>query len=124
MSAIEGLEATLPARLAELVERHGVVGAVVAVRQGDTVVEAASGLTNRRTGVEVTTDTLFQIGSISKVYTAALVLQLVDEGLVDLDATVQRYLPDFVTAQPPEAAGVTVRHLLTHTSGIDGDVFA
>ena len=124
MSAIDRLSSTLPGRLADLVEEHGVVGASVAVRQGDTVVRAATGVTNLRTGVEVTPDTLFQIGSISKSYTAALVMQLVDEGLVDLDAPVGRYVPGFTTADPGAAAGVTVRHLLNHTSGIDGDVFA
>jgi CubicO group peptidase (beta-lactamase class C family) len=124
MSAIDRLSTTLPGRLADLAAEHGVVGASVAVRQGDAVVRAATGVTNLRTGVEVTPDTLFQIGSISKSYTAALVMQLVDEGLVDLDAPVRRYVPEFATARPDAAARVTVRHLLNHTSGVDGDVFA
>jgi CubicO group peptidase (beta-lactamase class C family) len=124
MSAIDRLNTTLPGRLADRAAEHGVVGASVAVRQGDTVVRAATGVTNLRTGVEVTTDTLFQIGSISKTYTAALVMQLVDEGLVDLDSSVERYVPDFTTARPDAAGRVTVRHLLNHTSGVDGDVFA
>ncbi|HET6809704.1 MAG TPA: serine hydrolase domain-containing protein [Acidimicrobiales bacterium] len=124
MSGIDRLGTTLPGRLADLAREHGVVGASLAVRQGDAVVRAATGVTNLRTGVEVTPDTLFQIGSISKSYTAALVMQLVDEGLVDLDAPVQTYVPDFTTAQPEAAARVTVRHLLNHTSGVDGDVFA
>jgi CubicO group peptidase (beta-lactamase class C family) len=106
----------LAARLRERAAAHGVVGAVVAVQQGDTVIDAATGVVNRRTGVDVTTDTVFQIGSVTKVYTATLVLQLVDDGLVDLDAPADRYLPGF-------RADVTVRQLLTHTSGIDGDFF-
>src|SRR5579884_1705656 len=122
MSAIDRLSPGLPGRLADLAAEHGVVGASVAVRQGHTVLRAATGVTNLRTGVEVTPDTLFQIGSISKSYTAALVMQLVDEGLVDLDAPVERYVPGFTTARPEEAARVTPLHLLNHTSGVDGDV--
>jgi len=123
VTTIEELGNTLQSRLEELAGRHNVVGASVAVSQGDVVVQAATGLTNIRTGVEVTTDTIFQIGSISKSYTASLVMQLVDEGLVDLDRPVGDYLPGFTTADPASAAKVTVRQLLSHTSGIDGDVF-
>jgi CubicO group peptidase (beta-lactamase class C family) len=79
---------------------------------------------NVRTGTPVTTDALFQIGSITKVWTATLVLQLVDEGRVDLDAPVRRYLPDFRVADDAVSAALTIQHLLTHTSGIDGDHFA
>jgi CubicO group peptidase (beta-lactamase class C family) len=52
------------------------------------------------------------------VWSARLVMRLVDEGRVDLDAPVQRYLPDIELADPTTTAAVTVRHLLTHTSGI------
>ena len=117
------LDTSLPTLLAKLATEHGVAGASVAVRQGDDVVVAATGVTNLRTGVEVTPDTVFQIGSITKSYTAALVMQLVDEGKVDLDTPVQKYLPEFTTADPTSAATVTVRRLLDHTSGMDGDVF-
>src|SRR5262249_30889547 len=72
---------------------------------------------------ETTTDSLFQIGSITKIFTTTLVMQLVDAKLVDLDAPVQRYVPDFELAEAGAAARITVRHLLTHTSGIEGDYF-
>jgi CubicO group peptidase (beta-lactamase class C family) len=120
---MEKLGLTLQERLSDLAQEHGVVGAVAAVRRGDAVVEAATGVTNMRTGVEVTTDTVFQIGSISKVYTATLVMQLVDEALVALDAPVTEYLPELTLADPEAARQVTVRQLLCHTAGIDGDVF-
>ena len=112
---------TLAGRLEELVEKHKVPGAVVAVLQGDEVVEAAAGVINKNTGVEVTTDTLFQIGSISKVWTATLVMMLVDEGLLDIDEPVRTYLPEFKVADPDVSAKVTLRHLLCHSSGIGGD---
>lgn len=109
--------------LAELGPRYGVPGATLAVLTPDGVVEAAHGVINKRTGVEATPDAVHQIGSISKVWTATLVMQLVDEGLVDLDAPVTTYLPGFRISEESVSRQVTVRHLLTHTSGIDGDLF-
>ncbi|GGH45183.1 hypothetical protein GCM10010921_20380 [Microbacterium album] len=115
------------AALWEVLERlrakHGVVGAQVAIDRAGTVSDAASGLLNVEMGSTATTDALFQIGSITKVWTATLVMQLVDEGVLDLDAPVVTYLPDLPSAEPQRMARVTVRHLLTHSSGIEGDVF-
>jgi len=123
MSTFDSVVGTLQQRLDDLAAKHGVVGASVAVQQGDRIAEAATGLTNVRTGVEVTTDTIFQIGSISKVYTATLVMQLVDEGLVELDEPIASYLPGFAHADPAVSSTITIRQLLSHTSGMDGDVF-
>jgi CubicO group peptidase (beta-lactamase class C family) len=110
-------------KLEELRERHGVPAASVAVLRGDAIDAAASGILNLDTGVEATADSLFQIGSITKVWTATLVMQLVDEGRIELDAPVRRYLPGFRVADEAVSEAVTIRHLLTHTSGIDGDHF-
>jgi CubicO group peptidase (beta-lactamase class C family) len=115
---------TLQARLDELRERHGVPAASAAVLHGDELDAAASGILNLDTRVEATTGSLFQIGSITKVWTATLVMQLVDEGRIELDAPLRRYLPDFRVADETVSERVTIRHLLTHTSGIDGDHFA
>jgi CubicO group peptidase (beta-lactamase class C family) len=115
---------TLPRKLEELRERHGVPAASVAILGGDEIDAAASGVLNLATGVEATVDSLFQIGSITKVWTATLVMQLVDEGRIELDAPVRRYLPGFRVADEAVSREVTIRHLLTHTSGIDGDHFA
>ena len=110
-------------RLALLADKHGVPGAQLAILDGDDVAEAAYGVLNLRTGVETTTDSLFQIGSITKVWTATLVMQLVDEGKLDLDAPLVDYLPEFKVADADVTRTVTTRHLLAHTSGIDGDLF-
>ncbi|TYP90419.1 serine hydrolase domain-containing protein [Blastococcus xanthinilyticus] len=116
-------------RLDELAAKHSVPGAALAVLRvgedddGDELVEAATGVLNKSTGVEVTPDSVFQIGSISKVWTATLVMQLVDEGKLDLDAPLVDVLPDLRLQDADVARRVTMRHLLTHTSGIDGDVF-
>ncbi|MFB7087840.1 serine hydrolase [Streptomyces sp. NPDC056296] len=115
-------------RLEQLAARHGVPGAslgILRLHEGgdDELVEAAYGTTNRNTGVPVTADTLFQIGSITKVWTATLAMQLVDEGVLDLDVPVREVLPELRLGDERVTETVTMRHLLAHTSGIDGDVF-
>jgi CubicO group peptidase (beta-lactamase class C family) len=103
---------------------HGVPGASLAVLRDGRIDAAASGLLNLDTGVDATVDSLFQIGSITKVWTATAVMGLVEEGLVELDAPLRRYLPEFTVLDGDVAGRVTIRHLLTHSSGIDGDNFA
>jgi CubicO group peptidase (beta-lactamase class C family) len=113
----------LEKKLAELIDRHHVPGAQLAVLDGDSITEVAAGVLSIRTGSPVTTDALFLPGSIGKLYTATLVLMLADEGLVDLDRPVKDYLPDFEVRDAHARDTVTVRDLLRHTSGFDGDVF-
>ena len=103
--------------------RHRVPGATLAVLSDDAVSLAATGVLHRGTGVPVTPDSLFQIGSITKVWTTTLLAQLVAEGRLGFDTPVVDVLPDFRVADPEVSRAVTVRHLVTHTSGIDGDVF-
>jgi dipeptidyl aminopeptidase/acylaminoacyl peptidase/CubicO group peptidase (beta-lactamase class C family) len=116
-------------RLAVLAGRHKVPGASLGILRvsgdgrPDEVIEAACGYANFPAKIEATTDTLFQIGSMSKVWTATLAMQLVDEGKLDLDAPVADVLPELRLADAEVAKTVTMRHLLNHTSGIDGDVF-
>ncbi|WP_031469437.1 serine hydrolase [Sciscionella sediminilitoris] len=103
-------------RLAALVEAHGVVGASLGIAIGDEISTAAAGLLHTGTGAPARTGSLFQIGSITKVYTATVIMRLVERGELGLDDPIERYVPGI-------AEGVTIRHLLTHTSGIDGDLF-
>ena len=115
-------------RLRALAARHRVPGAALGIlrlRPGgeDELVEAAYGVLNVETGVPVTSDSLFQIGSVSKVWTATVAMQLVDEGLLHLDTPIVEYLPELRLADADVNKRVTMRHLLNHTSGIDGDVF-
>jgi CubicO group peptidase (beta-lactamase class C family) len=110
-------------RLAELIEKHGVPGAQLAVLDGDTIVETAAGVLSRRTGWAATPDALFLPGSIGKLYTATLIMMLVDEGTLDLDAPIRTYLPDFEVRDRHARDVVTARNLLSHTSGFDGDHF-
>lgn len=116
-------QAELEKKLTELIDQHHVPGAQLAVLDGDTITEVSAGVLSLRTGSPVTDDALFLPGSIGKLYTATLVLRLVDEGLVDLDEPVRTYLPDFQVRDEHARDTVTVRDLLRHTSGFDGDVF-
>ena len=115
--------AALEQKLAELIDKHQVPGAQLAVLDGDTITEVAAGVLSIRTGCPARPDALFLPGSIGKVYTATLVLMAVDEGLVDLDEPVRTYLPDFEVGDAHARDTVTVRDLLRHTSGFDGDIF-
>lgn len=117
------LAGDLQSRLDNLITRHRVPGASVAVLAGGETVAAAAGVLNLSTGAKATPEAVFQIGSISKVYTATVVMQLVEEGLLDLDAPVVEALPELELADPDVTKTVTMRHLLTHTSGIQGDHF-
>jgi CubicO group peptidase (beta-lactamase class C family) len=123
MSDLDDLKAWLTATLPGLLAAHRVPGAAVAVSVGDRVVDAAAGVLSTATGVDATPDSVFQIGSITKVWTATLAMQLVDEGALDLDATVRTYLPDFAVADDEASARMTVRQLLCHTAGFEGDIF-
>lgn len=110
--------------LTDSVERRGVSGASVAVWAGGRLYEAAAGWANREAGIEATPDTIFHYGSITKTLTATMVARLVDQGRMELDAPIARYVPEFAPSDPVIAASLTVRHCLTHTAGLVGLVFA
>ncbi|MFE4002624.1 serine hydrolase domain-containing protein [Nocardioides sp. YIM B13467] len=113
------IESELPALLA----RRRVPAAAVGVLQDGQVIDHARGILNLETGVEATTDSLFQVGSITKLWTTDLVMQLVDEGRVGLDDEIRRHLPGFGVADEEASATITIRQLLSHTAGFEGDIF-
>ncbi|WP_344482234.1 serine hydrolase domain-containing protein [Nonomuraea monospora] len=110
-------------RLAELIAEYEVPGAALAYLHEGELHEFAAGTLNTATGVESTTDSLFQIGSVTKVWTATLLMRQIERGRLTLDTPVAEVLPGFQVADPEVSKTVTIRHLLTHTSGIDGDLF-
>ena len=107
----------------ELIEEHGVVGAQLAVLHNGEIADAAAGVLNNVSKEPVTTGSLFQIASITKVWTATLVQELVNEGLLDLDRLVRDVLPDFRLADERAAQAITPRQLLCHSAGFEGDLF-
>jgi CubicO group peptidase (beta-lactamase class C family) len=109
-------------RLLGLVNQWPVPGAVLATsRGGDRPKTAAVGVEDRDSCVPLADDTIFPVGSISKLITATIVMQLVDEGRLDLDDDVREYVPELAARGADQNEMVTVRQLLTHTSGRDGD---
>lgn len=110
-------------RLSELAEQADVPGAVLGIWAGGEEIVAACGLLNTATGVETTTDSLFQIGSITKVWTASMIMQLIEERQLSLATTVADVLPGTRIGAEDASGHITIRHLLTHTSGIEGDIF-
>jgi CubicO group peptidase (beta-lactamase class C family) len=120
----DGAAQWLEENLAHLIAEHEVPGATVAVLAGGRIVAAAgAGVTSLATGVPVDTDTVFQIGSITKIWTTTLVMQLVDDGLLDIHAPLLDYLPELVIGDMEAAKVLTTYHLLTHTAGFEGDIF-
>lgn len=113
----------IPQLVSEALGRHGVPGVSVAVLADGEVTQTAAGTLNTETDVGVTTDSVFQIGSITKLMTAVMTMQLVEEGRLELDRPVRDVLPTFSVGDETVSATVTPRHLLNHSSGIDGDFF-
>jgi CubicO group peptidase (beta-lactamase class C family) len=118
----ESFEAAREAARAAM-ERVHVPGAVVGVtHEGDQEV-AGLGVTSVEHPLAVDENTLFQIGSITKTFTGTLIMRLVEAGSLDLDEPVRTYLPTLSLADEDVARRVTLRHLLTHTGGWEGDYF-
>jgi CubicO group peptidase (beta-lactamase class C family) len=93
-------------------------GAALGIVKGDEIVHLEGFGEADDSGREVTPQTPFKIGSTSKSFTALAIMQLVEDGKVDLDAPVQRYIPWFRVVTPDASARITVRHLLNQTSGL------
>ncbi|HEX4955490.1 MAG TPA: serine hydrolase domain-containing protein [Thermoanaerobaculia bacterium] len=106
------------ASLVEVLDRvrtqAGAPGAILGVKvDGGPPLVITSGLADRETGRLLTLDTPYHLGSVSKTYTAVVILRLAEEGRLSLDDTLDRFLPAF-----PDASKITLRHLLGHTSGL------
>jgi CubicO group peptidase (beta-lactamase class C family) len=98
-------------------------GVAVALLQDGEEQAAGFGVTSTENPLEVTPDTLFQIGSITKTFTGTAAMVLVERGELDLDAPLRTYLPELELADADVADRVTMLHLLTHTGGWEGDYF-
>ena len=110
------------AQMLRLMTKYNVPGAALAlIKDSRIVLEKGYGFRDLAAQAPVTTATLFNIGSISKSFTALGVAQLVDQHQVDLDAPVIRYIPDLRLSDPQATQAVTLRRLLSHTSGFPAD---
>ncbi|HEY8687654.1 MAG TPA: serine hydrolase domain-containing protein [Chitinophagaceae bacterium] len=91
----------------------GFNGTVLVVKQNKVLLKKAYGLADREWNIANTTDTKFRIGSITKQFTAACILQLIEQSKLSLDDRLSKFIPGF-----PKGDSVTIHMLLNHTSGI------
>ena len=103
--------------LQEQVEANRIPGVAVAIVQSDQIL-LAKGYGEASAGEPVTAQTQFYLGSVAKSFTALAVMQLIEQGKLELDTPVQKYLPWFRVSDLEASSTITVRHLLNHTSGL------
>src|SRR5581483_10541506 len=104
-------------------EEHGVPGVAVGVLDEGVERHEGYGVTSIENPLDVTPETRFQVGSITKTFTGTAVCELVARGELELDRPVREYVPGLVLADADATARVTLRHLLAHTGGWFGDYF-
>ncbi len=104
-------------------QKHGLPGVALAIIDGDEVVYS-KGYGRAGRNRPMTAETEMFIGSQSKSFTALAIAQLADQGVLDLDAPVQLYIPWFRVADEAGSAKITIRHLLNHSSGLSDAGFA
>jgi CubicO group peptidase (beta-lactamase class C family) len=123
MTTADQLFQNLSDEITNGMQRIPIPGLAVGVWHAGNEQVAGFGVTSLENPLPVTPDTLFQVGSISKTFTATALMMLMEAGKVELDNPVRTYLPDFQLSDESVAARVTLRHLLTHTGGWLGDYF-
>lgn len=104
-------------------KRLQVPGVAVGVLHNGREWMAGFGLTNVEQPLQVTADTLFQIGSTTKTFTGTVIMRLMEMGKLNLDKPVRYYVPDWRLGDKTAEAQTTTRHLLTHMGGWAGDYF-
>jgi len=92
-------------------------GSVLVAHDGEIVLNEGYGMADREHEVKNSRDTIFQLGSVSRSFTAAAIMLLHEQGVINTDHTIGRYLADF-----PNGDKITIHHLLTHTSGLSHPV--
>lgn len=110
--------AAIDAYVDEQRRRLNIPGGALAIVEGNKIVHVRGFGKARPNGEVPTQQTPFFIGSLTKSFTALSIMQLVEDGKIELDAPVQRYLPWFKVADSQASAKMSVRHLLNQTSGL------
>ena len=112
----------IAALITQKMTEYGVPGVAFGILKDGQLLTRGFGVTNLDDVRPVTPDTIFPIASISKTFTATAVMRLVEQGKLELDAPVQRYLPQFRVQDEAHGRAVTIAHLLTHTPGWEGQL--
>lgn len=119
-AAGQGLEKIAAEKAALLTEKYGTASVQYAlIDNGKITVSGQAGKNDMEGKKPLTKDTMYGIGSTSKVFTAAAVMKLVEDGKIDLDAPLVQYIPDF-TMKDERYKKITPRMLLNHSSGLNG----
>jgi CubicO group peptidase (beta-lactamase class C family) len=114
----EQIAALVTQKMAE----YNVPGVALGVAKNGTVQLRGFGVTNVEDPQPITPETIFPIASISKTVATTAIMRLVEQGQIDLEAPVRRYLPDFAVQDPAASRNVAIWHLLTHTPGWEGQL--
>src|SRR5688572_8620631 len=101
---------------------HRVPGVALGIVDNGVITIRGLGVTNADDPLPVTEHTVFPIASISKTFAATAMMRLVEQGKIDLQAPVRKYLPDFKVRDENVSRDVTIWNLLTHTAGWEGQV--
>jgi CubicO group peptidase (beta-lactamase class C family) len=120
---LESLKRPLTSVVDKAMKRFSVPGVSIGIVRGDDDIEVSRGVTCVEFPLDVDAKTMFQIGSTTKTYTGTVLMMLVEEGKIALDAPVHRYLPSFKLKDAEVAKQATIQHLVTHTGGWVGDYF-
>lgn len=104
-------------------EELGIPGVAIGIVHGDQEFTVGLGVTSVENPLEVTPDTVFQIGSTTKTYTGTMMTMLDEQGVLSLDDRVRKHLPEFKLQDESVASEITVRQLLNHSGGWAGDLF-
>jgi CubicO group peptidase (beta-lactamase class C family) len=104
----------------KLQRKHNLPSFGVSLLDGDEIVhQNVVGMSNLEENIESNLQTVFKAGSIAKLFTAIEIMRLYEEGLVDLDAPIETYLPDFsINTRFNDSAPITIRNILAHRSGL------
>ncbi len=102
---------------------HNIPGVSIGIYNSGEVLTTGFGITSVENPLPVTDRTFFQIGSITKTFTCAAIMLLVEMGKLDLHEPIRSYYPDFKVSDEKTSSKATIYHLLTHTAGWLGDFF-
>lgn len=111
------LSARLDAVVRAFVEAEEFSGAALVTRGGKTLLRTAYGIANRITGEPNSPETAYEIASLTKPFTALALVQLAEAGKLSLDDPIVKHLPEVIHGER-DGVAVTIRHLLSHTSGV------
>ena len=107
------VEQSLDAYFSALAEKNLIQGSLIITQNGEPLFQKAYGFLDAKGTYNANTQTTYRIASISKTYTATMIMQLVDEGKLTEDQTIDKWFPSI-----PKADQITVEHLLLHRSGL------